>query len=570
MMKTPRVHPARPRIDSALDELTDGGLALICGSAGYGKSSAVAAWGIRADRPMRWLRASRDLGDALHLAADEDDGVRLPRLARAVRQQQSPAVCAAALIADLSAPHSELILVIDDADALAESPEGLAFLRALAERAPDRSRVALIGRRVAQLRLIAARAKRQVMHIGAAALRVTPRQTRQIAEAKGWSGAPTALEEARRAAAGNGGILATWLDQMREGGDRAELDEFIRRDVVGGSGPLLARLAHPAGEEANPELLHALWEEGLLIAPADQDELGETGWTIPRFIAETLNLPHHLGAVSDSAEIAPEHSPVPRVVSPVAVVHDLGPLSIEVAGRTIEGAAIRPRSVALLHYLATRPRHAATRDEAIDALWPEAEAQAGLNSLNQAIYHLRRALDPDYDLALQEGTPTPYIRHEAEMVTVNLDLVSFDSARLRSTLDAVRRRARVDQIDDLLDSYLGPFGIEVPFEPWAEQHRSALDVGIFAIVEREMVAAYSVGDIDRAIDLALRAVRIDPTDGAMLEHLALLLEESGSIAGARRAAARAVSALREMDIAPNPALQRLSVQPQRVRPALQQ
>jgi len=570
MMKTPRVHPARPRIDSALDELTDGGLALICGSAGYGKSSAVAAWGIRADRPMRWLRASRDLGDALHLAADEDDGVRLPRLARAVRQQQSAAVCAAALLADLSAPHSELILVIDDADALVESPDGLAFLRALAERAPDRSRVALIGRRVAQLRLIAARAKRQVMHIGAAALRVSPRQTRQIAEAKGWSGAPTALEEARRAAAGNGGILATWLDQMCEGGDRTELDEFIRRDVVGGSGALLARLAQPAGEEPNPELLRTLWEEGLLIAPADQDEFGETGWTIPRFIAETLNLPHVLGAVPGSSEIAPVRSVAPRVVSPLAVVHDLGPLSIDVAGRTIEGTAIRPRSVALLHYLATRPRHAATRDEAIDALWPEAEAQAGLNSLNQAIYHLRRALDPDYDLALQEGTPTPYIRHEAEMVTVNLALVSFDSARLRSTLDEVRRRARVDQLDDLLDSYLGPFGAEVPFEPWAEEHRSALDVGVFAIVEREMVAAYSVGDIDRAIDLALRAVRIDPTDGAMLEHLALLLEESGSIAGARRAAARAVSALREMDVAPNPALQRLSAQPSRVRPALQQ
>jgi DNA-binding SARP family transcriptional activator len=569
-MSSPRVHSARPRIDAALDALTDGGLALICGSAGYGKSSAVAAWGIRTDRPMRWLRASRDLSDALHLAADEDDGVRLPRLARAVRQQQLATVCAAALLADLSAPHSELTLVIDDADALANSPDGIAFLRALAERAPDRSRVALIGRRVAELRLIAARAKRQVMHIGAAALRVTPRQTRQIAEARGWSGAPTALEEARRAAAGNGGILATWLDQMREGADRTELDEFIRRDVVGGSGPLLARLARPAGEEVNPELLRTLWEEGLLIAPADQDEFGEAGWTIPRFIAETLNLPHVLGPVPKGSEVAPARPITARVISPVAVVHDLGPLSIEVAGRTIEGAAIRPRSVALLHYLATRPRHAATRDEAIDALWPEAEAQAGLNSLNQAIYHLRRALDPDYDLALQEGTPTPYIRHEAEMVTVNLDLVSFDSARLRSTLDAVRRRARVDQIDDLLDSYLGPFGVEVPFEPWAEQHRSALDVGIFTIVEREMVAAYSVGDIDRAIDLALRAVRIDPTDGAMLEHLALLLEESGSIAGARRAAVRALSALREMDIAPNPALQRLSAQPQRVRPALQQ
>lgn len=569
-MSSPRVHSARPRIDAALDALTDGGLALICGSAGYGKSSAVAAWGIRTDRPMRWLRASRDLVDALHLAADEDDGVRLPRLARAVRQQQPASVCASALLADLSAPHSELILVIDDADALAESPEGLGFLCALAERAPDRSRVALIGRRVAQLRLIAARAKRQVMHVGAAALRVSPRQTRQIAEAKGWSGAPTALEEARRAAAGNGGLLAAWIDQMRDGGDRTELDEFIRRDVVGGSGSLLARLAQPAGEEPSPELLRTLWEEGLLIAPADQDELGETGWTIPRFIAETLNLPHLLDAIPNDVGIAPMTTVAPRALSPLAIVHDLGPLSIEVAGRTIEGTAIRPRSVALLHYLATRPRHAATRDEAIDALWPEAEAQAGLNSLNQAIYHLRRALDPDYDLALQDGTPTPYIRHEAEMVTVNLDLVAFDSARLRSTLDAVRRRASVDQVDELLDSYLGPFAVEVPFEPWAEQHRGALDVGIFAVIEREMAAAYAVGDIDRAIDLALRAVRIDPTDGAMLEHLALLLEESGSIAGARRAAARAVSALREMDVAPSPALQRISAQPHRVRPALQQ
>lgn len=568
-MRDARVQPARPRIDAALDQLTDGGLALICGSAGYGKSSAVAAWGIRNDRPMRWLRASRDLHDALHLAADEDDGVRLPRLARAVRQQQTAAVCAAALLSDLSAPHSETIFVVDDADALVQNPDGLTFLRSLAERAPDRTRVALIGRRVAQLRLIAARAKRQVMHIGAAALRVTPRQTRQIAEARGWSGAPTVLEEARRAAAGNGGILASWLDQMRDGSDRAELDEFIRRDVVGGSEPLLARLAHPAGEEASPELLRSLWEEGLLIAPADQDEFGDSGWTIPRFIAETLNLPQALGTAPTGSTIAATQPATLRSVSPVALVHDLGPLSIDVAGRRVEGTAIRPRSVALLHYLATRPRHAATRDEVIDALWPEAEAQAGLNSLNQAIYHLRRALDPDYDLALQEGTPTPYIRHEAEMVTVNLDLVSFDSARLRSTLDAVRRRASVDQVDDLLDSYLGPFAVEVPFEPWAEQHRGALDVGIFAVIEREMAAAYTVGDIDRAIDLALRAVRIDPTDGAMLEHLALLLEESGSIAGARRAAARAVSALREMDIAPSPALQRISAQPHHVRPALQ-
>jgi DNA-binding SARP family transcriptional activator len=74
---------------------------------------------------------------------------------------------------------------------------------------------------------------------------------------------------------------------------------------------------------------------------------------------------------------------MPREQDRRVLIHDLGPLHLEVDGRTVDGAAIRPRSLALLTYLATRPRHSATRDEAIDALWPEADAQAGLNSLNQ-------------------------------------------------------------------------------------------------------------------------------------------------------------------------------------------
>jgi hypothetical protein len=51
---------------------------------------------------------------------------------------------------------------------------------------------------------------------------------------------------------------------------------------------------------------------------------------------------------------------------------------------------------------------------------------------------------------------------------------------------------------------------------------------------------------------------------------ARLIGTDGGVGAAIGFAARAVSALREMDIAPNPALQRLSAQLQRVRPALQQ
>jgi DNA-binding SARP family transcriptional activator len=241
------------------------------------------------------------------------------------------------------------------------------------------------------------------------------------------------------------------------------------------------------------------------------------------------------------------------------LIHDLGPLIVEADGRTVPGSSIRPRSLALLIYLATRPRHSATRDEAIEALWPDADSQAGLNSLNQAIYHLRRAIDPDYDAA-PEGGAMPYVRHEAEIVSMNLELVSFDSARLAARLNKIRVRPRAEELEELLDDYHGPFGAELPFEPWVERYRSTLEVGLLAVIERAIAAAHTSGDYDRAINLAARATRIDPDDGGLLESLALMLAEDGAMSCARRAARRAITVFEEMELTPPAELRQLSEQ----------
>ena len=548
----------RPRLERELDRLEVGGLAIIAGSAGYGKSSSVASWSTRSGSPTRWIRAARGLADALVLAADEDAGSWLPRMSRAVRRGQPYLACATALTVDLAMPHAELTLVIDDADAMATDPDGLAFLRLIAERGPDASRVILIGRHSATLRLATARSKRGVLEIGAQALRISPQQTRQIAEARGWSGTPTRLEEARRAAAGNGGMLAAWLARESDISVQSDLNDFIRRDVVAGSAPLLRRLTEVDGGNADTSLLQSLWGEGLLIAPASHDELGGDLWSIPEMIATALNLPRAVFGQTATPSEPPTYvlKRLPQSEKCVQI-HDLGPLYVEANGRTIAGSSIRPRSLALLIYLGTRPRHTATREEAIDALWPDADPQAGLNSLNQAIYHLRRAIDSDYESA-PEGGATPYIRHEAEVVSMNPELVRFDSARLSARLNKVRVRPRAEELEDLLDNYHGPFGAELPFEPWVERYRSTLEVGLLAVIERAVAAAHAAGDYDRAINLAARASRIDPEDGGLLESLATLLAEDGAMASARRAAKRAVNVLREMEITPPAELVRLS------------
>jgi DNA-binding SARP family transcriptional activator len=560
MRSDAQVRVDRPLLEEHLAALPPSGLALIAGSAGYGKSSAVASWCTKSGEPTRWLRAARDLHDALTLAVDEDEGIRLPRLARAMRRNADTGAGIAALLGDLGALGGGLTLVIDDADRLAGEAEGLATLRAIAERAPDRSRVILIGRRVAGLRLASARARRSVVEIGAQALRLSPLQARQIAEARGWRGAPTLLEELRRSAAGNGGVVAAWTT-ARAGDPEFEVHDFVRRDVVGGSAPTLRRLASREGA-ADIELLESLWSEGLLLAPASEDELGGEGWSLPHVIADALQLSpepfSHITRGEKARRLERHRSATPAEPSQERVqVRDLGPIEILVGNVRLDGTQIRPRSLALLLFLATRPRHTATREEVIEALWPDAEPEGGVNSLNQAIYHLRRALDPAYD-DRPTGEAAAYVRHESEVVSMHPELVSFDSAAALRGIDAIRRRASAEELDVILDLYRGPFGADLPFEGWATEHRDAIEVGIVAAVERAAIAAHDAGEIDRAIDIVGRAVRIDPANADLAESLAMLLAEVGAVAASRRAANRASGMLREVGVEPPLELVRLT------------
>jgi DNA-binding SARP family transcriptional activator len=180
-----------------------------------------------------------------------------------------------------------------------------------------------------------------------------------------------------------------------------------------------------------------------------------------------------------------------------------------------------------------------------------------VNSLNQAIYHLRRALDPAYD-DRPTGEAAAYVRHESEVVSMHPELVSFDSAAALRGIDAIRRRASAEELNVILDLYRGPFGADLPFEGWATEHRDAIEVGIVAAVERAAIAAHDAGEIDRAIDIVGRAVRIDPANADLAESLAMLLAEVGAVAASRRAANRASGMLREVGVEPPLELVRLT------------
>ncbi len=73
----------------------------------------------------------------------------------------------------------------------------------------------------------------------------------------------------------------------------------------------------------------------------------------------------------------------------------LGGFSLVVAGRQVDESAAKPMERALLHLLAMRAGEQVHREALVEALWPEAERDAGLHRLQVAISSLRRLLATD-------------------------------------------------------------------------------------------------------------------------------------------------------------------------------
>jgi hypothetical protein len=60
--------------------------------------------------------------------------------------------------------------------------------------------------------------------------------------------------------------------------------------------------------------------------------------------------------------------------------------------RTVSGAAAQPRRLAILAVLARAGKRGASRERLLALLWPDSSEEAGRNTLNHALYTLRRDL----------------------------------------------------------------------------------------------------------------------------------------------------------------------------------
>jgi ATP/maltotriose-dependent transcriptional regulator MalT/DNA-binding SARP family transcriptional activator len=230
-----------------------------------------------------------------------------------------------------------------------------------------------------------------------------------------------------------------------------------------------------------------------------------------------------------------------RSLATPAFVDDLGRMTIRIGDRVIPGTDIRKKVLSLLTFLLTRPQFTASREQVIEALWPEMELEAGANSLNQTSYFLRQMFEPK----VEDDSSAGYLNSRADLIWLDPGLVRSRSAECLKLLAAIRRDPSPDLVTRLAESYTGRFAVDFIYDDWASAFRDALHASFLDRIERAITADTRAGSFDRALAVAQMALQADP-DAEQIELCVLrLYRRMGANAAAAEQYAHYANVMRE-------------------------
>jgi LuxR family maltose regulon positive regulatory protein len=210
-------------------------------------------------------------------------------------------------------------------------------------------------------------------------------------------------------------------------------------------------------------------------------------------------------------------------------VEDQGRVIVRIGGRIIPGTEMRRKPLALLCFLLTRPKMSATRDQVLDALWPDTDPDQAVNSLHQTTYFLRRIIEPTYSDDLSPG----YVNQDTELVWLDPELISSRSVRCREQMRALGADPAFPSVVALATEYRGRFALDFSYEDWASMHRESLHAQYLEVMERAIATSTSTGRFGDAMELSRSVLDLDPT----LDQIEASLVKMYRLLGAHAAAA---------------------------------
>jgi DNA-binding SARP family transcriptional activator len=251
---------------------------------------------------------------------------------------------------------------------------------------------------------------------------------------------------------------------------------------------------------------------------------------------------------------------VPSPPPSVTEVGVLGPLEVLRDGAAVtEGDIRRERVRALLSYLVAH--RSTTRAAITAALWPDLDERAAGNNLRVTTNYLKRLLEP----WRAANDPSYFVRAEGTTVTLvtgdrlHIDADEFDDHLARAA------RAEADGTPSLalehslaaVDLYRGQAHDGVADADWIDVEREHYRSRFVAAATRAGGLLLGAGDVERAEEVARRAVAVDPWAEDAHGVLVAAALDRGDRSAARRALDRSLAALADIGVDPSPHTQSL-------------
>ena len=225
----------------------------------------------------------------------------------------------------------------------------------------------------------------------------------------------------------------------------------------------------------------------------------------------------------------------------------------------------RQKTRSLLKLLLTRSGRTFSRDEIVEALWPNVSPQAAERSLRVTMSLLRKALEPD----LERGSDSRYILRRRPGYVFDRD---SDCEVDAWKFEELKNKAEVAQADGELDEAIsayraalelvrGEFLAEDPFEDWAMEARQEWQEHHLSVLSNLSECLALKGRYTEAIELCERALEMDGYREELHRRLMLYHYFAGEQTLALQVFRRYAKTLREeLGAAPSPDLSQLKTQ----------
>jgi predicted ATPase/DNA-binding SARP family transcriptional activator len=186
----------------------------------------------------------------------------------------------------------------------------------------------------------------------------------------------------------------------------------------------------------------------------------------------------------------------------------------------------RTRKMAgLFAYLACHPDRAHPRESLIELLWPDADPDAGRQSLSQALSSLRHQFEPP------GAAPCSVFIADRDAIRLHLPAVTTDLAAFDHLLDAGRRpdACSIERRRSLADAVALHRGELLPgfYDDWVLAERERVLEGYIGALAELGAIHERAGELALALEAARRAVAADPLRESSHRMLMRLLAATG-------------------------------------------